>query len=65
MRKEDGKVVHPNDRYGTIEASYVAARDSLRAVVTAAKSDINGLFGGSATASGTSWRRTDFHRQGS
>ena len=41
MWEEDGKGVEPNDWYGSIESSYVAAQNCLKQVVAAAQIDLH------------------------
>ncbi len=40
MSKDKGKGGHPGDWFSVLESDYVDARDSLRAVVSAAKKDL-------------------------
>jgi hypothetical protein len=40
MWREKGKGVHPNDFFGLVESDYIAARDCLKAVIEAAKTDL-------------------------
>ncbi len=41
MWREKGKGVHPNDFFGLVQSDYVAGRHCLKAIVEAAKIDLN------------------------